>query len=99
MKRLLIMTVCIAAMGLSSCDDKTRLDEIKAELKEKQKKAEKSDEEEKPKVSISAPSQNEPPAPVEAVEMEGDAYGYDATGENSDDYSGDSYEDSDYSGD
>ena len=44
-------------------------------------------------------TQNEPPAPVEAMEMEGDASGYDGTGENGDDYSGDSYEDSEYGGD
>ena len=36
------------------------------------KKAEKSDEEEKPKVSISAPAQNEAPAPEESMDMGGD---------------------------
>ena len=94
MKRLLIMTLCVAAMGLNSCEDQTRLDEIKAELKAKQKKAEKSDEEEKPKVMISAPSQNEPPAPEESMDMGGE-YG----GEYGGDYSDDSYDDSEYSGD
>ena len=33
------------------------------------------------------------------MEIEGDASGYDATGEYGDDYSGDSYEDSEYGGD
>lgn len=94
MKRLMLMALCIAALGLNSCEDKERLDEIKAELKAKQKKAEKSDEEEKPKVNISAPSQNEPPAPEESMDMGGD-YGGDYGSE----YSDDSYDGSDDSGD
>jgi len=90
----MIIALCFAAMGLNSCEDKERLDEIKAELKAKQKKAEKSDDEEKPKVNISAPSQNEPPAPEESMDMEGDY-----SGEYGGDYSGDSYDESDYSED
>lgn len=90
MKRLMIIVLCFAAMGLNSCEDKERLDEIKAELKAKQKKAEKSDDEEKPKVNISAPSQNEPPAPEETMDMGGDYSG---------EYGGDSYDGSDYSED
>jgi hypothetical protein len=90
MKRILIMFLCIAALGMYSCEDKERLDEIKAELKAKNKKAEKSDEEEKPKVSISAPSQNEPPAPEESMDMGGD-YGGEYGGG---DYYDDSYDDS-----
>lgn len=75
MKRLMLMALCIVALGFYSCEDKARLDEIKAELKAKQKKAEKSDEEEKPKVNISAPSQNEAPAPEESMDMGGDMGG------------------------
>jgi hypothetical protein len=86
MKRILIMFLCIATLGLGSCEDKERLEEIKAELKAKKKKAEQSDEEEKPKVSISAPAQNEPPAP-EVYMVIGGVYGVD-------DYSDDSYDES-----
>ena len=74
---------------LISCENKERLDEIKAELKSAKKVSKKSENEQK-KVSFSAPPQNEKiEAPVETYSDDSEEYS-----EENSDYN--SYDESDY---
>ncbi len=74
---------------LISCENKERLDEIKAELKSAKKVSKKSENEQK-KVSFSAPPQNEKiEAPVETYTDDSEEYS-----EENSDYN--SYDESDY---
>lgn len=75
MKRIVIIALCLIGFLNSSCENKERLEEIKAELKGS-KSNEKTKEEEK--VNFSAPEQNEAPEPVlEVDESYGSDYSYD----------------------
>jgi hypothetical protein len=86
MKRIVIIALCLIGFVNSSCENKERLEEIKAELKGTKSNENTMEEE---KVNFSAPEQNEAPEPVlEVDESYGSDYSYDEN-DYSNDYSGD----------
>jgi hypothetical protein len=70
MKNYIILAFILAGFFFNSCEDKDRLEEIKASLK-KEKTNKRPDEK---KVSFSAPSINEPEPELDLGSMEGDGY-------------------------
>ncbi len=95
MKRIIIIALCFVGITCTSCENKERLEEIKAELK-----GEKPGEKKKPenKVNISTPSQNQAPvAASEAMNYDNSMSGYENQ-DYSSEYPIETYE-SDYSTD
>ena len=99
MKRIIFLALCLIGIGSTSCENKERLEEIKAELKGEKPGEKKTTER---NVSISAPTQNQAPqAETESVDDYNSMSEYDSEyypSDYSSDYPVDSYE-SEYSSD
>lgn len=86
MRRIIFITLCVAGISSTSCENKERLEEIKAELS-----GNKPENTPKIKESISAPAQNQAPVMVEESSDNSSAMSTDEGDNYSPDYSVDDY--------
>lgn len=95
MKTFIILTISLAGIFVTSCENKDRLEEIKAMLKNDRK----ADHTEKKKVSFSSPSQNQPKVEENSDSMYegGDEYAeYDNSYDGESDYNYPEYREDEY---